>query len=121
MYRVDKALDLSFLLGTDLNQIALGRYDVQFIFDCTSKICLQSRATVLLNGEEIAEWNEDGWSSLEFQKILNESVLGFSVPTDRLIEIQFTNGFRLCLYDDSDQYESMQIYQPDPAKPMIVI
>ena len=121
MYRVHKSLDLSFLIESDLNQVGLGRHDVQFIFDSGSKICVQSRASVLERGSVVSEWSENGWSSLDFQKLLTCSVSGFTIPNDRLLQIEFTNGLSLQLHDDSDQYESMQIYPPNPDMPMVVI
>jgi len=121
MYRVPENLDLTFIIGADLNMISLGRYDVQFVFDCKSTISLQSRATVLFNGSEISAWTEDGWSSLDFQKLLNQTVVGYSVPNDRVIEVQFDSGFTLQLHDDSDQYESMQIYPPKPDNTIVII
>lgn len=122
MYRVPENLDLSTILGSDLNMISLGRYDVQFSFDAKTTICLQSKATLLHNGIEIATWDdENNWSSLSFQRLLNQSVKSFSVPHDQLIEIQFTNDFTLQLHDSSDQYESMQIYFSNEELPAIII
>lgn len=122
MYRIPADLDLSVIIGADLNQIALGRYDVQFSFDAKTTICLQSRAIVLHKGFEVATWSEDSnWSSLAFQGLLNQSVLGYSVPNNQLLEIQFTDCFLLQLYDDSDQYECMQIYFTHADLPAIII
>ena len=122
MYRIPADLDLSVIIGADLNQIALGRYDVQFNFDAKSTICLQSRAVVLQEGVEVATWNEENnWSSLAFQDLLNQSVLSYSVLNDQLLEIQFTNSFALQLYDSSDQFESMQIYFTHADLPAIII
>jgi hypothetical protein len=121
MYLIPKSIDLSFLLEADLNQIGLGRHDVQFVFSSGARICVQGRASVLEHGSKVSEWSETGWSSLDFQKLLNRSVSGFSVPNDRLLQIEFTNGLSLQLHDNSNQYESMQIYTANPDVPLIVI
>ncbi|WP_061238259.1 hypothetical protein [Ectopseudomonas composti] len=122
MYRVPEDLDFTSILGADLNIISLGRYDVQFSFDAKAIICLQSKATLLQNGMEIATWDdESNWSSLSFQRLLNQTVESFSVPHDQLIQIQFTNDLTLQLHDSSDQYESMQIYFSNEELPAIII
>lgn len=122
MHRVPENLDLSTLLGATLNMIGLGRYDVQFTFEAKTTICLQGNATLLQNGVEIATWDEENnWSSLVFQRLLNQSVESYSVPHDRLIEIKFTNSFALQLHDSSDHYESMQIYFHNQELPAVII
>lgn len=122
MYGIPENLDLSIILGSDLNMISQGRYDVQFSFDASLTICLQGIASVLQNGIEIAVWNkENNWSSLGFQKLLNQSVEGVLLPNNRLIEINFKNGLVLQLHDSSDQYETMQIYFPNDSLPSVMI
>jgi hypothetical protein len=122
MYGIPENFDLSIILGFDLNMISQGRYDVQFSFDASATICLQGIASVLQNGTEIAVWSEENnWSSLGFQKLLNQSVESVLVPNNRLIEIHFKNGLVLQLHDSSDQYESMQIYFPNDSLPSVII
>jgi hypothetical protein len=122
MYGIPENFDLSIILGSDLSMISQGRYDVQFSFDVQTTICLQGIASVLQDGMEIAAWSEENnWSSLEFQKLLNQSVESILVPNNRLIEIHFKNCLVLQLHDSSDQYESMRIYFSNEALPSIII
>ncbi|MFB2682847.1 hypothetical protein [Shewanella mangrovisoli] len=122
MYGIPEKFDLSVILDSDLNMISQGRYDVQFSFDASTRICLQGIASVLQGGTEIAVWNqENNWSSLGFQKLLNQSVESVLVPNNRLIEVHFKNGLVLQLHDSSDQYESMQIYLPNDSLPSVII
>ena len=122
MYRVPVDLDLSVLIGTELNLIGLGRYEVRFSFNGQTTIHLQSRATLLQNGIEIATWDEEkNWSSLSFQQLLNQAVLGYLVPDNQLLEIQFTDSFLLRLHENSDHYESIQIYFAGASEPAIII
>lgn len=122
MYRISVDLDLSDIVGSDLNQICLGRYDVQFVFGSKTTIAVQSRACFLDKEKVVAVWNDaDNWSSLSFQRFLNATVQSYSVMNDRTLEIQFSGDLRLQLHDDSDQYESMQIYRKGEANGPIVI
>jgi hypothetical protein len=74
------------------------------------------------HGRTVATWDEkENWTELDFQKLLMIPVLGYSVPNERLLEIHFAGDLTLQLHDDSDQFESMQIYQRDVRNGPIVI
>jgi hypothetical protein len=121
MYRVPANLDLSDIVGAELEQIRLGPHEVQFQFGSGTTICVQSRVTVLRGDSTVSEWNDkSNWSNAAFQVLLARPVLRFSVPNDRVIEIQFAGELSIQLHDDSDQYESMQISRGDMAN-MVVI
>lgn len=123
MYRIPSSLNLDAIIGYDLNLLGLGRYDIQLNFIGSGvKICVQGNVTLRKNGKIIATWNDtDNWSSLSFQKLLNANVIKYSIPHDRLLEIEFFQDLVLQLHDDSDQYEAMQIYFDDRNKPTIII
>ena len=122
MYRIPPDLDLSFFVGSTLEQVAIGKYDVQFRFDSGASIALQGEATVFLDGTPAAHWSEEtGWSTLAFQNLLNHCMLDVRVLTERVIELCFSENVRLQLCDNSDQYESMQIQSPAGGAPIIVI
>jgi hypothetical protein len=120
MYRVPPDLDLSFCAGHSLNQVAIGKYDVQFKFESGVTLMLRSEGEVLQGGNVVASWTEEaGWSSLAFVALLNQTVIHARVPDERTIELQFPEGFILRVYDNSDQFESMQIF--GPGQELIVI
>jgi hypothetical protein len=110
MYRFAKDLDLSILIGRDLNQICVGRHDIQFRFSPDVSISLQSRATVLHDGKIAATWVEDkGWSSTGYHKLLNQTVISARVESESMLEIVLSDHWQLQLFDESDQYESMTL------------
>jgi hypothetical protein len=122
VYRIPPDLDLEGLIGSDLAQICLGRYQVNLHFDGRIIVQVESAIQVLETERVIAEWDQEmNWSSAAFQRIVNETVASWSVLDDRCLEIAFGNGLSLRLYDNSDQYESMQILYLDPPKSMVVI
>lgn len=99
------------IVGSEIQQIRLGRYDVQFHFGSGRTICVQGDVEVFERNTLVANWNEEtNWSSTAFQALLNAQVLSYAVPNDRLLEIRFEGDLVLYLHDSSDQYESMQIY-----------
>jgi hypothetical protein len=123
MYRIPKYLDIKKIIGCKLSLLGLGAYDVQLNFDGSGiKICIQGIISLIESNKLIARWGEDaGWSSLDFQKILNATVVGFDIPNDKLLQIIFENNLMLQLHDDSEQYEAMQIYFNDPARSIIIV
>jgi hypothetical protein len=111
MNGIPRDLNLSDIVGSEIQQIRVGRYDVQFYFGSGRGINVQGDVDVLNGGRVIAEWREEsGWSTVAFHKLLNTPVVGYSIPHERLLEIQFEGELSMRLHDSSEQYESMQIY-----------
>lgn len=111
MYGFAKDLRIEGILGEEIRQICLGRYDVQFIFGSGSCIAVQSRIEVFHGEELVATWDEHvNWTSSNFQRLLNVSVTSYSVIDERVLEIRLREEFKLRLHDNSEQFESVQIY-----------
>jgi hypothetical protein len=122
MYRFPADIDLNELIGSNLDQICLGGFDVQFVFSSKTRICVQSRVSVFENNDLAVVWDgKNNWSNLSFHRLLNARVQSYQVINDQTLEIQFSSALKLQLRDDSDQYESMQIYRTGDANGPIVI
>ena len=92
MYRFSEDLDLKEIVGSEIQQICVGRYNVQFHFHSGTNIGGQADVTLLDGVGEIGRWTEDtNWSTLAFQKLLNIRVTNYSVPNDQLLQIEFDN------------------------------
>ena len=106
-------LKLEGVVGSEIQQICLGRYDVQFLFYSGNRICVQNLVEVFEGEELVATWDEErNWTTAAFQKLMNETVDRCVVLSKQTMEIRFQNGLQLRLHDNSTQYESLQIY-PD--------
>jgi hypothetical protein len=113
MYGFPEDLKLDGLVGSEIQQICLGRYDVQFLFGSGTRICVQSLVEVFQDEELVAMWDDErNWTSSAVQKLLNATVDTYAVINRRTMEIMLQDGLRLRLHDNSTQYESLQIY-PD--------
>ena len=111
MHGFSEDIKLEGVVGSEIQQIGLGRYDVQFLFGSGTKICVQSLVEVFEGDELVATWDEKrNWTTTAFQKLLNEMVESYAVLCEETMEIRFQNGLRLRLHDNSTQYESLQIY-----------
>jgi hypothetical protein len=107
-------LNLDEIVGSEIHLICSGRYDVQFHFGSGTRVMVQGDVTLFEGDKLVGSWNEENnWSSLAFQHLLNVTIKGYSVPNDRLLQIEFENSYVLKLHDSSDQYESFQIYKKD--------
>jgi hypothetical protein len=111
MHGFSEDLKLEGIVGSEIQQICLGRYDVQFLFGSGTRICAQSLVEVFQGEELVAIWDEEkNWTTSAFQNLLNVTVDTYAVINERAMEIRLQDGMRLRLYDNSTQYESLQIY-----------
>lgn len=122
MYRFASNLNLDDLVSSEIQQICLGPADVQFRFGSGTCISVQGRVTLAVEGQVLSEWSTtDGWSNREFQRMFNSQIKEYEVVNDRLLEIRFMDGLALQLHDDSDQFESLQIYPGGYVVAQIVV
>ena len=122
MYGLDPSLNLDDIVGEDLSQIGLAKYSVAFHFGSGTFVSVQSRVTVEVGGHTVAVWKEEGrWTELRHQELVGQKVVGYSVKSRRLLQIEFENGMTLLLHDDSEQYESFQIYPLGRVENLIVV
>jgi len=119
MYRIPKELDLSKAIGEFTTQIRVGLYDIEFDLGCVS-FAVQSPIELRRSGELVAMWEEGKWPQSGFKEIFNVSVSSIQIPSDRKIIVEFENGVKMHLVDNSDKYESMQITIEGEAEPWII-
>lgn len=117
MYGFPKDLDLDLLVGAHIPQLRFGIGDVQLMFSCHLHMCIQCEIDILLGDVVIANWVQGSlWSSLEFQKIYNKDVLSAHLLNDQILEIELEDDLKILLYDNSEHYESLQIWFPDGSE-----
>lgn len=122
MYGFAPDLKIEGLTGSELTQICIGKFDVQFRFGSGTVGAVQGGARIVSDGAEVARWTEeDSWDTLAFHSLLNQAVSGYSVPGNDELRIDFNNGFVLELIDTSDQHESVQVYTNGKDSPIIVV
>ena len=69
MYGFAKDLKLEGILGAQIQEIRLGRYDVQFLFCSGSSIAIQSLIEVFQEQELIATWDQEiNWFEQQLPK-----------------------------------------------------
>lgn len=124
MYGIPKDLKIDDIIGQQIYQIRIGKYDIQFMFSSGEKdiittlesknkrfICLQGDLKIFNKEACICVWDEkEGFSNTRFREILNLDIVSYQLIDEKQMKIDFVNEYSIILIDSSDQYESMQIY-----------
>ncbi len=122
MYRFPDDLDLGIVAGSHIPQLCFGIGEVQIHFSCGVTICIQGEIDIFLGEKVIANWAQGSlWSSLDFQKIYNKDVRNAGLLSNQILEIQLDDNLSIRLYDNSDHYESLQIWFPGADVPEIIV
>lgn len=114
MYGLSKEIDLSFLNGRELTQVAIGVYQVQFGFDENVRISVESYFSYS-DGQEEWIWRpEPGASQIAARTValLGATIQSFEAHEDGTLTLAFCGGQRLTILDNSKEYESYEITLP---------
>jgi hypothetical protein len=114
MYGLKKEMDLSFLNGRELIQIAVGLYHISFRFDEDVAISVEGEFRYF-NGQ--AEWiwkPEPGSAQIAARTValLATTIETFESHENGTLTLMFSNGHRLTILDSSKEYESYDITRP---------
>src|SRR6267378_441565 len=100
MYGLSKDLDLNFLNGREVVQVAIGVYQIQFKY---------------FDGQEEWIWKpEPGAAQIAARTVslLSATIQNFDRQENGTLILTFSNGGRLTILDSSREYESYQITRP---------
>jgi Family of unknown function (DUF6188) len=114
MYGLKKDIDLSFLNGRELIQIAIGLYHISFRFDDDVAISVEAEFSYF-DGQAEWTWKQEP-NSVEVAArtvaLLGHTIQTFESKTDGSLKLEFSNGQRLTMIDSSKDYESYDITRP---------
>lgn len=109
MYGFSADLDLSVAIGQEITQFCVGPFDLQFSFGAVA-FAVQSKVEIWRKSQLIGSWEAGSWPDPVFYQVFGSALQAFSVLDPKRLSLQLANGLELLLIDDSEQYESMQIY-----------
>ena len=114
MYGVPANLPLKRFINVELNQIALGQFQIQFHFAGAGSISVESKWELRNIEGEIVDQEIDHTSRQDYRVhyIIDQKVVSYDINPPSSFTLHFKNGFSLTIYDDSEQYESFSIH-PD--------
>jgi hypothetical protein len=114
MYGLKKEIDLNFLTGRELIQLAIGVYQIQFSFDDDVRISVESEFRYFDGQAELIWRPEPGSYSIAARAValLGATIDSFGSHTDGTLTLAFSNQHCLTLLDSSQEYESYDITRP---------
>lgn len=117
MYGLDKATDLTFLVGKGLVQICVGLFQLILNFDDGVSISIEGEVEHI----PVAKPPQSG--SLQrvgccLGDLLGKKIRGFEINDGGMLELTFSDGNTLRLYDSNPDAESYQI--TGPARNIVV-
>jgi hypothetical protein len=114
MNGLKKEIDLSFLAGRELIQVAIGSFQVQFHFDENVAISVEAECRYF-DGQQEWIWRPERSSSQVAGRaaaMLGASIRNFEGSENGTLALTFSNGHLLTIVDSSKEYESYDITLP---------
>jgi hypothetical protein len=114
MYGLSKDLDLNFLNGREVIQVAIGVYQIQFGFDEDVRISVEGQFSYF-DGHDEWVWTPDpGGAQIAARAValLGATIESFQGHEDGTLKLIFSSGQRLIILDNSKEYESYDITRP---------
>jgi hypothetical protein len=117
MFGSPKNVDLGFLKGKELFQICIGQYQLQYHFDGDVSISTESEF-IFYNKSIRHDLKSSPEAASIITALLGKSIVDFEIDAEGTLQIRFSNGDGLALFDDNRGYECYQITN---AKTLIVV
>jgi hypothetical protein len=121
MYPIPTDLELPSIIGSALVQIGIGEFDVQFHFDSNAWIGCQGTLAFSVNGTVVSSWKGQGPLPAPIQSLLGSAPIGHIVSNPHQLDLIFDSRRVISFIDDSETYESFQIFFPGSSAPSIVV
>jgi hypothetical protein len=112
MYGLPRDVDLQFLTGRELIQVAIGKWQIQFNFERDASIAVESRIRIQIYGQK-AEWRSGETAGIELALCLvGSTVTQVRAQHDGTLILRFGEGKELQVLDSNENLESYQITTP---------
>jgi Family of unknown function (DUF6188) len=114
MYGLKKEIDLSFLVGRELIQVAIGLYQVQFHFDEDVAVSVEAEFRYF-DGQDEWIWRQEPSShqiAARTVTMLGASITSLERSENGTLALMFSNGHRLTVLDSFKEHESYDITRP---------
>ncbi len=114
MYGLNPSIDLSFLNGREVIQVAIGLFQVQFAFDEDVRISVEGVFSYFDGATELS-WKPDpicAEIASRTTALLGATIKTFEAHEDGTLKLIFSNGQSLTIPDSSKEYESYSITRP---------
>lgn len=118
MYGLSKDVDLSFLKGMKLTCFSIAYQWVSLIFGDDIKITIESKFEIVESDKKFLADEPLCEAAGYLPNFLEKEIVDFEPNENGMLVLRFDNGGVITLTDDSEQFESYQIYY---GKEIIVV
>jgi hypothetical protein len=109
MYGLPSSVDLGFLSGRTLGQVCVGENDLVLGFDKDASITVESAVGCQDDSGTMQRYEDFRQASGMLFAFLGQDVRVAVRTSQTTLVLEFENGKRLEIYDDSEQFESFVI------------
>lgn len=114
MYGIDNVKTFEFLIGKELEFLVYGPYAITFQFEKGYQIAAESELHLIeVDTTDFEMTCHKITNCGPLLQLIGSSIIDISVEGSEKLYLHFSNGQKLMLKDDSDQYESFNISGPD--------
>ena len=112
MYGVPADLPLDRFVRHELNQIALGRFQIQLRFASVGSISVEGRWELRDPMGALVDVSQEhaDRESYRLHLVLDLPVARFEIDAPRSFTLVFDPSYRLTVFDDTEQYESFSVH-----------
>jgi hypothetical protein len=112
MYGLDPNIDLSFFKNRELIQVAIGLYQVIFAFDEDVTLSVEGKCEYRSSNNSSVWTPGAPTAAASFVALLGQTVTDLCRKNDSTLELTFSSGDRLAVFEVGKEYESYQITRP---------
>jgi len=114
MYGLRRDIDLGFLNGREVGQVAIGLYQIQFGFDEDVRIGIEGEFRYFHGREEWIWMPESKQRQVAGRMVdlLGAVVEKVDWKGDGTLTLNFSNGHRMTILDSNKEFESYDITRP---------
>jgi len=121
MYGIPEKLDLTPFIGTTLDYIGLGKYQIHFVFSGDprkekDRVVMAEGYWEMRDSQSVVidkATDNDDRDNYKIHRLLSLTVAGTKISPPESFTLVFNNGWTLTFVDDSSQYETCHIYFGD--------
>jgi hypothetical protein len=111
MYKFDSNIDLEHLVGLNVTQACVDQWNVLINFYPEHHIDMSGGWRLIDDSGNEIDKNEEHSvrNSFQVHRLVGSSISAYRVVSPELLEVTFSNGFKLEIIDNSEQYETISI------------
>jgi len=102
--------DLPDIVGRQLNQVGVGRWDVQFQFDCTRTIQAMGKVTVTRGTETVVAFDGEWIDISPISDVVGLDVVAWNRIDDYSFSVTMSEGQVITFYTSDSPYEELIIH-----------